>query len=152
MTILYKTVPIHECTEKLIINPMVKLHGYNIGHQLDDFILHEHHIVYEDFFAVQPDFGTVRYIDSGEYLFANAIVGIRRCLHSEQQIIKTLGLIRDFAIEADLLNDIAIDVYSFISIPGGEKIIKILKNIFPRDTITVYTGKEHFSFIPICLD
>ena len=150
MTILYKTQPIHKCTERMIINPMVKLHGYNVGHQLDDFILHEHYIIYGDFFAVQPEFGTVRYIDSGEYLFANAIVGTKQCLHSEEQIIKTLGLIRDFAIEADLLNDIAIDVYSFISVPGGEKIIKILKNLFPRDTITVYTGKEHVSFIPIC--
>jgi len=151
MTILYKTLPIHQCSERLIVNPMVKLHGYNPGHPLDDFILHYHKIVYQDFFKVQPDFGTVRYIESGEYLFATAVVGIRQCLHSEEQIVKTMVLIRDFALEANLLSDIAIDLDSFASIPGGEKIIKVLKNVFPRDTITVYMGTEHFPHAAICV-
>ena len=144
MTILYRNVPIHESDEKLIINPMVKLHGYNTGHPLDDFILHEHGIVYKGFFKIQPNLGTVQYIHSKSRIFANAIVGPEQCQLSDCLITNALNLIRNYAIEADVLNDIAVDIHSFTSIPGGENIIDLLKKAFPRDTIAVYTGTKHF--------
>lgn len=144
MTILYRTVSIHKSDEKLIINPMVKLHGYNVGHPLDDFILHEHGIVYNGFFKIQPNLGAVQYIHSKSRIFANAIVGPEQCQLSECHIVNALNRIREYAIEADVLNDIAVDIHSFTSIPGGEDIIKLLKKAFPRDTITVYTGIKHF--------
>ena len=144
MTILYRKVPIHESDEKLIINPMVKLHGYNVGHPLDDFILHNHGIIYKKFFEIQPDLGTVHYVCSDSRIFANAIVGPKQCELSDCLITNALNLIRNYAIEADVLNDIAVDIHSFTSIPGGENIIDLLKKAFPRDTITVYTGTKHF--------
>lgn len=144
MTILYRTIPIHDCDEKLIINPMIKLHGYNTGHPLDDFILHYHKPVYQKFFEIQPDMGTVQYVESNSHIFANAIVGEKQCQLIDWEVVHVLNLIRSYAIEIDALNDIAIDIHSFTSIPGGEKIIEHLKKVFPKDTITVYSGTKHY--------
>lgn len=148
MTIIFKKVPIHECTEALIISPMLELHGAIVGHPLDDFILHYHKEVYREFSKIQPEFGSVQYIYSKPFFFANAVVGKKFTRIGEfelnsWEIIKTLINIRDFAMDKDILNDIAIDLCSFNSISGGVELIPIIKNIFPKDTIVIYTGKKH---------
>ena len=147
MTIIRKTLPIHECTESLIINPMLELHGAIVGNPLDDLILHYHKEVYRKFFEIQPHFGTVQYVYSKPFIFANAIVGKRYGFNtfelSSWEIIKALIIIREFSIEKNVLNDIAIDLHSFSSISGGEELISILKETFPKDTIVIYTGTKH---------
>lgn len=155
MTFIWKTVPIHECNEALIINPMLELHGAIIirpvGHPLDDFILHNHKEVYKKFFEVQPKFGTVQYVDSEPFIFANAVIGKKYGKDFELnswEIAKTLINIRSFAMDKNILNDIAIDLCSFNAISGGKEIVEILKNIFPKDTIVIYTGSRHT--IDIC--
>lgn len=141
MTIIYKRKPIHECTETLIVNPMNKK-GYNVGHPLDDFILHYHPSVYLDFSQVKPHIGSVQFVYSNSFEFANAVLGEEEYYLNENCITQTLTLIREHAIEINLLNEIAVDLQSFTTIPGGKNIIKLLKNIFPTDTITVYIGTE----------
>ena len=147
MTIIWKKVPIHECNEVLIVNPMLELHGAIVGHPLDDFIVHEHGEVYRKFFEIQPKFGTVQYVYSKPFIFANTVVGKRYGIDGFElnswEIIKTLINIRSFAMDEDILNDIAIDLCSFKWISGGEELISILKNIFPKETIVIYTGTRH---------
>jgi len=147
MTIIWKTVPIHECTETLIINPMLKFHGAIIGHPLDDFILHYHKEVYRKFAEIQPSFGSVQYVRSKPFIFANAVVGKRYGVDGFElnswEIIRTLINIRSFAIEEDVLNDIAIALRSYTSVPGSEELIPVLKKIFADDTIVIYTGTRH---------
>ena len=150
MTIIYKNVPIHECTELLIVNPLIKIHGYTVGHPLDDFILHEHGKVHAQFFEFKPDLGSVQYVESEGIMFANAIVGEIRCKFNPWHIINTLMLIREYAIQEDILNDIAISLYSYTLIPGGENIKDVLNIIFKNETITIYTGTEHMIDYHMC--